>query len=77
MARSVTGSASIEQKIEKAQQTVIKAKAKYDAAITELKKLMDKRDACRRDEIIAAIAHSDKSYDEIIAFITSDSSGDE
>ncbi|GHU66599.1 hypothetical protein AGMMS49983_16570 [Clostridia bacterium] len=77
MARTAKGSVSIEQKIEKAQQAVIKAKAKYDAAIADLKKLMDKRDACRRDEIMAAIAHSDKSYDEIIAFITADSSGDE
>ena len=38
----------IEKKIEEAQQKVVKAKEKYDAAVEELKKLMDKRDSVKK-----------------------------
>lgn len=68
MARTV-GMDALEQKIEKAQSDVVKAKAKYDAALATLKDLMDKRDALKRDELIAAIMKSDKSYDQILQFI--------
>ena len=68
MARTV-GMDALEQKIEKAQLDVVKAKAKYDAALATLKDLMDKRDALKRDELIAAIMKSDKSYDQILQFI--------
>ena len=37
---------SIEDKIEKAQQKVISSKAKYDAAVAELRTLYDKRTWC-------------------------------
>lgn len=66
----MTSSASpIEQKIEKAKQKVVKTKEKYDASVEELKKLMDKRDSAKKDEILAAIVRSNKSYDEILEFI--------
>ena len=68
MARTV-GMDALEQKIDKAQSDVVKAKAKYDAALATLKDLMDKRDALKRDELIAAIMKSDKSYDQILQFI--------
>lgn len=68
MARTV-GMDALEQKIEKAQSDVVKAKAKYDVALATLKDLMDKRDALKRDELIAAIMKSDKSYDQILQFI--------
>jgi energy-converting hydrogenase A subunit M len=68
MARTV-GMDALEQKIEKAQSDVVKAKAKYDVALATLKDLMDKRDALKRDEIITAIMKSDKSYDQILRFI--------
>ena len=71
MART-TGIESLEQKIEKAQADVVKAKQKYDAAIAALKDLMDKRDALRRDELITAIMKSSKPYDEILQFIKED-----
>ena len=71
MART-TGMESLEQKIEKAQADVVKAKQKYDAAIAALKDLMDKRDALRRDELITAIMKSSKPYDEILQFIKED-----
>jgi hypothetical protein len=77
MARGKEAAISIDQKIEKAQQAVIKAKVKYDASVAELKKLLYKRDAVKKDEIMAAIARSGKSYDEIIWFIANDILADE
>ncbi len=61
----------LEKKIEISQQKVLKAKENYDVAIEELKKLMDKRDALKKEELIAAIEKSNKSYDEILEFINS------
>ena len=60
---------SLEQKIEKAQSDVVKAKKKYDLTVSTLKDLMDKRDALKRDELIIAIMKSEKSYDQILQFI--------
>lgn len=64
---------SLERKIEVAQEKVVKTKEKYEAAITELKQLMDKRDALKKEELIAAIKRSDKTYEEILGFINGDS----
>lgn len=75
MART-TSAASLDEKIEKAQQSVVKAKKKYEDAVAELKSLLDKRDALKKDELIAAILKSNKDYDEILSFIT-DSNQDE
>ena len=68
MARTV-GLDTLEQKIEKAQSDVVKAKKKYDLTVSTLKDLMDKRDALKRDELINAIMKSEKSYDQILQFI--------
>ena len=68
MARTV-GLETLDQKIEKAQSDVVKAKKKYDLAVSTLKDLMDKRDALKRDELINAIMKSEKSYDQILQFI--------
>ncbi len=62
----------LEKKIENAQQKVVKTKEKYDIAVEELKKLMDKRDVLKKEELIVAIEKSNKSYDEIIKFINGD-----
>jgi len=62
----------LENKIEIAQQKVVKAKKNYDVAIEELKKLMDKRDGLKKEKLIDAIERSKKSYDEILEFINSD-----
>ena len=48
-------------------------KKAYEAATEELKKLMDKRDAVKRDEIVNAIIKSRKSYDEIMDFLADES----
>ena len=60
----------MEQKIKKAQEQVIRAKAVYDEKVDELQKLLDKRSALQQQEIIKAIANSSKSYEEIMRFIT-------
>ncbi|WP_296561179.1 hypothetical protein [uncultured Acetobacterium sp.] len=68
MARTA-GIESFEQKIEKAQMDVVKTKQKYDAAVAKLGDLMDKRDALKRDELVASIMKSSKSYEEILLFL--------
>lgn len=73
MARKISME-SLEAKIEKAEQTVIRTKKAYDTATEELRKLLDKRDAIKRDEILAAVVKSNKSYDEILRFLESDGS---
>lgn len=47
--------ATIDQQIEKAQEKVIKTRQAYDAAADALQKLLDKRDAKRKDELWDAI----------------------
>lgn len=59
----------LETKIKQAKEHIVKIKARYDAALSELKELMDKRDAIRKEEIFTAIADSKYSYEEILNFI--------
>lgn len=67
--RKNTIAENIEEQIEKAQAKVIKAKAAYEAAVDGLQKLLDKRDAQKKDELWEAIIRSGKSYDEILRYI--------
>ena len=71
MARTVSMEA-LERKIEKAQAQVSKTKKQYDAAISVLSDLLDKRDALRKDELIKLISKSNKTYEEVVAFIGDD-----
>jgi len=68
MARTA-GIESFEQKIEKAQVDVVKTKQKYEAAVSKLGDLLDKRDALKRDELVTTIIKSNKSYEEILRFL--------
>lgn len=68
MARMTTIDA-LETKIEKAQEQVSKAKKQYDTALAKLSDLLDKRDALRRDELVKAILKSDKTYEEVLEFL--------
>ena len=61
---------SIDEKIDQQKEVVLKIKEKYDAAVAELERLMRKRDEARNKEILQAIAGSDKSYEEIMEFLT-------
>lgn len=69
--------ATIDQQIEKAQEKVIKTKQAYDASTDALQKLLDKRDAKRKDELWSAILKSEKSYEEILGFISADAAEQE
>ena len=60
---------TLDHKIEKAQQEVSAAKKKYDAATAELKKLLDKREALRSQEIMKLIAEIPLAYEEIVRLI--------
>ena len=70
MAR-MTSMEALEAKIEKAQALVSKTKKQYDAAVAALSDLLDKRDALRRDELVKAIMKSDRTYEEVLAFLNS------
>lgn len=68
MAR-VTALHAVELKIDKAQEQVSKTKKAYDTAIANLSNLLDERDAIRRDELVKAIMKSNKTYEEVMAFL--------
>lgn len=72
--RKNTVSENIEQRIEKAQAKVSRTKSAYETAVDALQKLLDKRDAQRKDELWNAIVKSKKSYDEILKYIEAESS---
>lgn len=60
---------ALEKKIEKAQEQVSRTKKQYDAAVSKLSDLLDKRDALRRDELVKAIMKSDRTYEEVLDFL--------
>ena len=68
MAR-MTSMEALEKRIEKAQAQVSKTKKQYDAAVAALSDLLDKRDALRRDELVKAIMKSERTYEEVLAFL--------
>lgn len=62
-------SISIDEKIERAKEVVSRAKVKYDAALDDLEKLMVKREEMKKEELMTAFMNSDRSYDEVLAFL--------
>lgn len=65
-------SISLDEKIERQKQIVFQMKDKYDAAVAELDRLQQKRNELRNKELLKAVAASKKTYDEIMAFLSSD-----
>lgn len=57
---------SIDEKTEKAQEDVARAKERYDAALETLKKLLEKKDEEKKAELISVIDDCGMSYDEIV-----------
>ena len=51
----------IDEKIERAQEDVIKAKKKYDETVEALEKLMTKKKEMQQKELLQAFANSSKS----------------
>lgn len=64
---------TLEQQIEKAQEKVMRTKSTYDNAVEALQKLLDKRDARRKEDLWNAVIQSDKSYEEILQLIATSS----
>ena len=61
----------IDEKIQLAKDAVARAKARYDKTVSLLKRLLDKRDEKRKEELMKAIDSSDRTYEEILRFIRS------
>jgi len=59
----------IDEKIEKAQEDVVRAKERYDKALENLKLLMEKKDEQKKEELISVIDDCGISYDEIIKML--------
>ncbi len=66
MARRVI---TLDEKIRKAEVSVATAKAKYDAELDELEKLVAKRKQLDDKKVLDACHAGDKTADEIIGFI--------
>jgi ATP phosphoribosyltransferase regulatory subunit HisZ len=60
----------LEEKIKKAEEKVTSTKQKYEAALEELKDLLDKQKAIQNESLLNLFAKSKKSYDEIVAFLS-------
>ena len=60
---------SLDEKIEKAEAAVLTAKARYDKALDELENLVTKRKQLEDKRILEAYHESDKTADEIVAFL--------
>ena len=71
------GSSSIDDKIEKAQENVVRTKEKYDEAVVALRELLAKKKAMQNEELLKMFENSNKTYDEVVSFLTEgrDSSG--
>ena len=69
MRKRATSDETLEQKIVKAQEKVVRTAAAHEKAVDELQILLDKRDAKRKEEVWEAIINSPKSYEEILKMI--------
>lgn len=69
-------SISIDEKIEKQKEVVLAAKSRYDAAVKELDILMKRKRELQGKELLEAFANSDKSLEEILAFMSEKNGND-
>ena len=65
---------SIDDKIEQQKLVVSKAKDKYEAELEQLNQLMKKRDELHNKELLQAIEQSNRSFEEIMDFLSTDDS---
>lgn len=63
---------SLEAKIKKAEEKVIRTGETYNAACAELKELRDKMAAIENEALVEAFVKSNKTLEEAIAFFESD-----
>lgn len=69
--------ATLDEQIVKAQERLAKAKQNYDAAAADLRKLLEERESRRQKLLVAAVAKSNKSFEEILRFLESPSEADD
>lgn len=65
-----TSEQALNLKIEQAQERVAKTRAAHEKAVDELKKLMEIRKAQQKDILLKAMESSDRTFEEILAFIS-------
>ena len=65
---------SIDDRIEQQKQAVSKAKDRYEVELEQLNQLMKKCDELRNKELLQAIEHSNRSFEEIMDFLGTDDS---
>ncbi len=58
-------------KIEQAQEKVARTRAAHDKAVDEYKRLLDIQKERQKETLLKAIESSPRTFDEIVAFITS------
>ena len=59
----------LEANIEQQKEALEKAKARYEADKEALAELVKMRNELRKEELMNAVINSDKSYEEILAFV--------
>ena len=67
----------IEEKIETQKELVSKAKDRYEAELDKLEKLMRKRDELRSKELMEAFANCERSFEEVMRFLSGNEVDDE
>ena len=67
----------LDEKIEKAEAAVLAVKVRYDKALDELEKLVTKKKQLEDKRILKAYHESDKTADEIIAFLQRKDDGED
>lgn len=72
MARKYKSRVSVDKldvKIEQQKEALEKAKVRYEAEKETLAELVKMRNELRKEELMNAVINSDKSYEEILAFV--------
>ncbi len=67
--RQITAEA-LEEKISKAQDKLVATKTAYDEAAHELRNLLEKRDAIRKDDLYNRLVSSKWTYEQVIKLIS-------
>ena len=67
----------IEEKIKTQKELVSKAKDRYEAELDKLEKLMRKRDELQSKELMEAFANSERSFEEVMRFLSGNEVDDE
>ena len=62
-------SEKLDAKIEQQKEALEKAKAKYETEKEILAELIKKRNEIRKEELMSAVLGSERSYEEILAFV--------